>query len=63
MGSKKQNPSCNTSGESDPIKIDTNAKYGKFKKTDEENFECQRYAANPLSGFLRTIRKIKEKNK
>lgn len=42
-------------GESDPIKIDKNAKYGKRKKTDEERFDCQRYAVAPKSQFNKTI--------
>lgn len=48
-------------GESDPIKIDKNAKYGKRKKIDEERFGCQRYAYNPRKGFNKTIKKLKEK--
>lgn len=50
-------------GETGPIKIDKSAKYGPRKKTDEERFECDRYAANPNEGFNRAIKKIKEKNK
>lgn len=50
-------------GESGPIKIDKSAKYGRRKKSDEDRFECQKYAANPAEGFDRAIKKIKEKKK
>lgn len=47
-------------GESKPRKIDESLKYGKRKKTDEDRFDCQRYAANPKKGFWKSLRKKKE---
>ena len=48
-------------GESDPIKIDKNAKYGKRKKTDEERFECQRYErSDKAKSFWKSLRKKRE---
>jgi hypothetical protein len=54
---------CELSGESEPIKIVKATKYGRRKKSDEDRFECQRYAANPGEGFDRAVKKIKEKSK
>lgn len=51
----------NSPGERKPI--EPHLKYGPKGKSDDERFDCQRYAANAVKGFLNTVDKLRKKGK